>query len=182
MPTTVASTEAIADPSTVPISTHRPAPLLYRSQVWPAGATAGVSTAFRSHLILHDQTSFSTLGDPRVPPGPRAAAGAVRRAPGLAAVLGGEREREQRIGRVVGGRLDRGPADHVVLVGGGLGVERPVIARAAGPHPARRQGRAPGRRDRLRPEQPGEVARAARAVDGRADLEIAPAVERGGQV
>jgi len=28
MPTTVASIEAIADPSTVPISTHRPAALL----------------------------------------------------------------------------------------------------------------------------------------------------------
>jgi hypothetical protein len=28
MPTTVASMEAIADPSTVPISTHRPAVLL----------------------------------------------------------------------------------------------------------------------------------------------------------
>src|SRR5215472_5807814 len=88
---------------------------------------------------------------------------------GLAAVLRGEREREQRVRRVVGGRLDRWPADYVVLVGSRLGVEQLVAARAAGPHPADRA-------------EPGEVARAARAVDGRADLDVAGTGQRAGQV
>jgi hypothetical protein len=48
MPTTVASIDAIADPRTVPSSTHRPGPLEYLSQVWPPGVTAGVPTVLPS--------------------------------------------------------------------------------------------------------------------------------------
>src|SRR5215472_17333630 len=88
---------------------------------------------------------------------------------GVAVVLRGEREREQRVRRVVGGRLDRWPADYIVLVGGRLGVEQLVAARAAGPHPADRA-------------EPGEVARAARAVDCRADLDVTGAGQGAGQV
>src|SRR5712691_12930557 len=44
-------------------------------------------------------------------------------------------ERQQGVGGVVVGGFDRGPGDHVVLVGGGLGVVGAEMARAAGSHP-----------------------------------------------
>ena len=59
MPTTVASTEAIADPSTVPSSTHRPGPLLYLSQVWPPEVTAGVPTVLLSRLNPYPRQACS---------------------------------------------------------------------------------------------------------------------------
>src|SRR5690242_7427954 len=62
--------------------------------------------------------------------------------PGAAAVSAKARaltraqgKRHQGVGGVVVGRLDRGPGDHVVLIGGGLGVERREMTRAAGAHP-----------------------------------------------
>src|SRR5690349_8619311 len=68
-------------------------------------------------------------------------------------------EGQQRVGGVVGGRLDRGPGHHVVLVGSGLGVERGEVARAARAHPVDRA-------------QPLEVARGARPVGDRAQLDV----------
>src|SRR5690349_16269153 len=68
-------------------------------------------------------------------------------------------EGQQRVGGVVGGRLDRGPGHHVVLVGGGLGVERGEAARAARAHPVDRA-------------QALEVARGARPVGDRAQLDV----------
>src|SRR5215475_6292583 len=146
IPTTVASIPASADPRTVPSSTHRPGPLEYLSQAWPPDVTAGAPTVLPSH-------PFSA-------PSPVSGSGVALR---------GEREREQRVGRVVDGRLDRRPADDVVLVRRRLRVEQPVAAGAAGPHAA--DG-----------AQPDEVIGAARAVDGRAELHVAAAGRRAGQV
>src|SRR5438874_7819584 len=73
-------------------------------------------------------------------------------------------ERHQGVGGVVVGGFDRGPGDHVVLVGGGLGVERREVTRAAGAHAVDRA-------------QVGEVVRAARPVGGRAELDVTAAGE-----
>src|SRR5580700_7080670 len=78
-------------------------------------------------------------------------------------------EREQGRGGVVVGGFHRGPGDHVVLVAGGGGVERREIARAARAHAGYRA-------------QADEVAGAARAVGGRADLDVAAAGQGPGQV
>src|SRR5436305_1801211 len=78
-------------------------------------------------------------------------------------------ERQQRVGGVVVGGFDRGPGDHVVLVGGGLRVERREMTRAAGAHPVDRA-------------QALEVVRAARPVGGRAELDVTAAGERARQV
>src|SRR5947207_797470 len=78
-------------------------------------------------------------------------------------------ERHQGVGGVVVGGFDRGPGDHVVLVGGGLGVERREVTRAAGAHPVDRA-------------QADEVVRAARPVSGRAQLDVPAAGERARQV
>src|SRR5580692_5454442 len=62
--------------------------------------------------------------------GPGAAVSAKARA-----LIRAQGKRHQGVGGVVVGRLDRGPGDHVVLVGGGLGVEWREMTRAAGAHP-----------------------------------------------
>src|SRR5260370_31896518 len=81
----------------------------------------------------------------------------------------GQGEGQCGYGGVVVGGLDRGPADDVVLVADGLGVERLEGARAAGPHALDRAAT-------------GEVADAARAVGGRAPLDLALPRERARQV
>src|SRR6516225_6006211 len=78
-------------------------------------------------------------------------------------------ERQQGVGGVVVGGLNRRPGDHVVLVRGGFGVERREVTRAAGAHPVDRG-------------EPGEDRKAARPVGGRAQLDGAPAGERARQV
>src|SRR6202011_3925195 len=109
------------------------------------------------HLITSTRPSHPGLGS--------LAASARWRAP----ALGSEREREQRRCRVVGGGLDRRPADHVVLIAGGGGVERAEVARAAGPHAA--DG-----------AESDEVGRAARAVYRGPELDAAPPVQGASQV
>src|SRR5215510_10133124 len=82
---------------------------------------------------------------------------------------GGQGEGQGGVGAVVGRGLDRGPAHHVVLVAGRLGVERLEVARAAEPH-------AVDRAEAL------EVAEVARAVAGGSDLDVAVPGERARQV
>src|SRR5581483_8992648 len=78
-------------------------------------------------------------------------------------------EGQQRVGGVVVGWLDRGPGHHVVLVGGGPGVERGEAARAARAHPVDRA-------------QALEVAGGAGPVGDRAQLDVPAAGERARQV
>src|SRR5689334_12514571 len=116
-------------------------------------AAACLTTASRISTVWSTPTSCALM------PGPRAEASSVpssatratsvlllppsmARTAGLDAaasakartLIGAQGERQQRVGGVVVGGFDRGPGDHVVLVGGGLGVERREVTRAAGAH------------------------------------------------
>src|SRR5437667_402368 len=130
----------------------------------PSGATptalmpAPQTTATRATSVLLLPPSMASTA------GPGAAVSAKARA-----LIRAQGERHQGVGGVVVGRLDRGPGDHVVLVGGGLGVERREMTRAAGAHPVDRA-------------EPDEVRRVTRPVGGRAQLDVAPAGERARQV
>src|SRR5690349_17594776 len=151
-------------------------------------AAACLTTASRISTVWSTPTSCALM------PGPRAEASSVpssatratsvlllppsmARTAGLDAaasakartLIGAQSERQQRVGGVVVGGFDRGPGDHVVLVGGGLGVERREVTRAAGAHTVDRA-------------QVGEVVRAARPVGGRAELDVTAAGERTRQV
>src|SRR5262249_62057101 len=68
MPTTVASIPAIADPMTVPSSTHRPGPLEYLSQACPPAVTAGAPTVLPSHPFSAPSpvfiSAFALRGEP----------------------------------------------------------------------------------------------------------------------
>src|SRR6516165_5832014 len=82
---------------------------------------------------------------------------------------GGQGEGQGGVGGVVVGGLDRGPAHHVVLVAGGLGVERLEVPGAAALHAADRA-------------EADEVADVARPVAGGPDLDVAVPGERARQV
>src|SRR6202522_723942 len=79
------------------------------------------------------------------------------------------RERDQRDRRVVVGRLDRRPRQHVVLVGRRLVVERGERPGRAGPHPGHGA-------------EPDEVGGSARPVGDRAELDVPVPGERARQV
>src|SRR5690242_7322246 len=149
-------------------------------------AAACLTTASRISTVWSTPTSCALMPGPRAEassaPSPATKATSVLLLPpsmastaGLGAsakagtLIPAQGERQQRVGGVVVGGFDRGPGDHVVLVGGGLGVERREMARAAGAHAVDRA-------------QVGEVVRTARPVGGRAELDITAAGERARQV
>src|SRR5215472_10123349 len=125
-----------------------------------AEASSVPSAATRATSVLLLPPSMASTAGRDAPASENAASAKASRAQG---------ERHQGVGGVVVGGLDRGPGDHVVLVGGGLGVERREVARAAGAHPVDRA-------------ESDEVRRVARPVGGRAQLDGAGAGERAGQV
>src|SRR5690348_10947388 len=156
-----------------------------RASSW---AAACLTTASRISTVWSTPTSWALMPGPRaeassvpspatratsvllLPPsmastaGPGAAVSAKARA-----LIRAQGKRHQGVGGVVVGGFDRGPGDHVVLIGGGLGVERREMTRAAGAHPVDRA-------------QANEIVRAARPVGGRAQLDVAAAGERARQV
>src|SRR6516225_5746387 len=130
--------------------------------------------------------AFSTPCSSWLAPGPRSDASSVPSAatratsvlllpPSMASTAASakpgrpEREGQQRDRRIIRRGLHRRPRHHVVLVGGGGVVKRPVRSVAARAH-LRHRGEA------------GEVARGARPVDGRSQLDPPGAGERPGQV
>src|SRR6185437_3329166 len=155
---------------------------------WSSCAAACLTTASRISTVWSTPTSWALMPGPRaeassvpspatratsvllLPPsmastaGPGAAVSAKARA-----LIRAQGKRHQGVGGVVVGRLDRGPGDHVVLVTGGLGVERREMTRTAGAHP-------------VDGAQAHEIVRAARPVGGRAQLDVASARERARQV
>src|SRR6266566_2128205 len=148
-------------------------------------AATCLTTASRISTVWSTPTSWALIPGPRaeassVPSPATRATSVLLLPPSMASTAGlgvavsakasrAQGERHQRVGGVVIGGLDRGPGDHVVLVGGGLGVERREVTRAAGAHPVDRA-------------QAHEVVRAARPVGGRAQLDVAGAGERARQV
>src|ERR1700750_566066 len=141
-------------------------------------AAACLTTASRMSTVWSTPTSCALMPGPRaeassvpssatsatsvllLPPSMASTAGLDAPAPANAASAKASRpqgERHQGVGGVVVGGLDRGPGDHVVLIGSGLGVERREVTRAARAHPVDRA-------------QAHEVVRAARPVGGRAQL------------
>src|SRR6266545_1923494 len=146
-------------------------------------AAACLTTASRISTVWSTPTSCALMPGPRaeassVPSPATRATSVLLLPPSMASTAGldasakartlirAQGERQQRVGGVVVGGFDRGPGDHVVLVGGGLGVERREVARAAGAHAVDRA-------------QAGEVVRAARPVRGRAELDVTAAGGRG---
>src|SRR6266702_649550 len=153
-------------------------------------AAACLTTASRISTVWSTPTSCALIPGPRaeassVPSPATRATSVLLLPPSMASTAGlgapssahavsakasrAQAERHQGVGGVVVGGFDRGPGDRVVLVGGGLGVERREVTRAAGAHPVDRA-------------QAHEVVRAARPVGGRAQLDVAGAGERARQV
>src|SRR6266567_470761 len=93
------------------------------------------SLATRATSVLLLPPSMASTAGLRARGSGRGSSGLLAKARTLIPAQG---ERQQGGSGVVIGGLDRGPGDHVVLVGGGLGVVGAEMARAAGPHPGDR--------------------------------------------
>src|SRR5207245_10230034 len=114
-----------------------------------SAAAAGVPRAARVGAVWSTPASCALLPGPRaeassVPPLATRATSVLLLPPSMASTAANavsakasraQGKRHQGDGGVLVGGLDRGPGDHVVLVGGGRGVERREGTRPAGAHP-----------------------------------------------